>query len=64
MFKWMCEATKKDEIRNEYIRGTTRVNTNIQKDNRETIEMVCAYDEKERFHIEKRGRKKKERTTR
>ena len=42
MLRWMCGVTRKDKIRNEHIRGTTKV---AQKDNGEKTEMVWARHE-------------------
>ena len=39
MLRWMCGVTRKDKIRNEHIRGTTKV------DNGEKTEMVWARHE-------------------
>ena len=45
MLRWMCGVTRKDKIRNEHIRGTTRVAQASKKDHREKIELVRACDE-------------------
>ena len=43
MLRWMCGVTRKDKIRNECIRGTTRV-AQASKEIPETIELVQACD--------------------
>ena len=67
MLRWMCGVTGKDKIRNEHIRGKTRV---AQASNhREKIELVRTCDEERwRTHTEESveggyTREKEERTT-
>ena len=44
MLRWMCGATNKDKIRNEYIRETTRVAQAFKKIREKLLKW--AYDEK------------------
>ena len=47
MLRWMCGVTCEDKIRNEHIRGTTRVTLASKKDHGETLELVRAcYEER------------------
>ena len=68
MLRWMCGVTKKDLIRNKYIRRTTRV-TYGRKKITETSDMVWAcYEKGQGAHGEKRtddrhSRKKTELST-
>ena len=70
MLRWMCGVTRKDKIRNEHIRGTTKSSTCFTKVHRENIELVRACDEERwRTHTEESveggyTREREERTTR
>ena len=54
MLRWMCGVTRKDKIRNEHIRGMTKVvqASTDQKDNGEKTEMVWARHEDGRSRSE------------
>ena len=48
MLRWMCEVTKNDKIRNEFIKGTTRVTqdcTKIKEKRLKGYELVTRRDE-------------------
>ena len=45
MLRWMCGVTRKDKIRNEHIRGTTKVVQASRNYNGEKTEMVWARHE-------------------
>ena len=69
MLRWMCGVTRKYKIRNDHIRGTTRVAQASKKDHREKIDLVRTCDEARwRTHTEESDegrytREKEERTT-
>ena len=48
MLRWMCGVTRRDNIRNEHIRGTTRVVQASKKITDKTTEVVhqCGEDER------------------
>ena len=60
MLRWMCRVTRRDKIRNEHIRGTTRVvqaSKKITEKRRKTTEVVRPCEENERgAHSEKNAR--------
>ena len=56
MLRWMCGVTRRDKIRNEHIRGTTRVVQASKKITDKTTEVVRPCEENERAHSEKNVR--------
>ena len=69
MLRWMCVVTRKDKIRNEHIRGTTRVAQASKKITERRLALVRACDEERwRTHTEESvedgyTKEKEERTT-
>ena len=54
MLRWMCGVTRRDKIRNEHIRGTTRVVQASKKTTERTTLVVGPCEENERgAHSEK-----------
>ena len=57
MLRWMCGVIRRDDIRNEHIRGTTRVVQASKKITEKTTEVVRPCKENERrAHSEKNVR--------
>ena len=69
MLRWMCGVTKLDKIRNERIRGTTKVGEITKKVQENEVEVAWACDEKRGTLRRKEGdrnestREKEERKT-
>ena len=55
MLRWMCGVTKLDKIRNERIRGTTKVEEIAKKVQHRRLKWLWACDEKRRALCRKEG---------
>ena len=55
MLRWMCGVTRQDKIRNERIRGTTKVEESTKKDQERRLIWFGHVMRREEHYVERRA---------